>query len=96
MMRPASLYRGARLGEAADENARNQVREALGIDLARGVVPVVDPVHHSKQRVRGGAAVHRPLLRRRVLEQGLEQVNVAALNRVHAALHVSGEAVGLV
>src|SRR5881296_2321041 len=87
----ASVYRGTRLGEAAEEDARDQGREPVGVDLARGVVPVVDPVHHAKERVRGRAALHRALVGRRVLEQPLEQVHVTSLDDIDPAQPLARE-----
>src|SRR6266849_7722553 len=71
------------LDEAAEENARHEIAQPRRIDLTGWVVPVVDPVHHAEQDVGRCAAVDRALLRRRFLENGLEQVDVLSLDRAH-------------
>src|SRR6058998_109231 len=92
----ASVYRGTRFGEAAAEDPRDETRQALGVDLARRVVPVVDPVHHAEQHVGGGAPIHRRLVRRHVLEQALQEVHIAPLDGAHFALALTREGVRLV
>src|SRR5438128_2166126 len=64
--------------------------------LNRGVVPVIDPIHHAEQHVAGGAALHRRLLRGHVLEQSLEQVHVPPLDRVDLSLPLAGEGIRFV
>src|SRR5712664_220161 len=71
------------LDETAEENARHEIGQPRRIDLAGRVVPVVDPVHHAEQDVSRRAAVNRALLRRRFLENGLEQIDILSLDRAH-------------
>src|SRR3989440_2761315 len=73
------------LDEAAEEDARHEIRQACGVDFPRGVVPVVDPVHHAEEDVGGGVPIDRALIRRGLLEHRLEQVHVAPLDHSHAA-----------
>src|SRR3989441_11582476 len=72
------------LDEAAEENARHEIGQPRRIDLAGRVVPVVDPVHHAEQDVSRRAAVDGTLLRRRLLENRFEQVDILSLDRAHS------------
>src|SRR5213078_1227362 len=72
------------LDEAAEEDARDEIGQPGWFDFAGRVVPVVNPVHHAKEDVGGGAAIHRALLGGRVLQERLEEIHVAPLDGVHA------------
>src|SRR3989454_558468 len=71
------------LDEAAEENARHEIAQPGRIDLAGRDVPVVDPVHHPEQDVSRRTAIDRALVRRRLFENRLEQVDILSLDRAH-------------
>src|SRR6267143_6141554 len=73
------------LDEAAEEDARHEIGQPRGIEVAGRVVPVVDPVHHAKEDVGRRTAIDGVLLGRRFLQNGLQQVDVAPLDRAHTA-----------
>src|SRR5947208_3598530 len=73
------------LDEAAEEDARHEVREPRGIDFARGIVPVVNPIHHAEEDIGCCVAIDGTLIRRRVFENLLQQVDVTTLDRANAA-----------
>src|SRR6266545_4585890 len=73
------------LDEAAEEDARHEIGQPRGIDVAGGVVPVVDPVHHAKEDVGRRATIVGALLGRGLFENGLEEVHIAPLDGAHAA-----------
>src|SRR6266513_6023141 len=72
------------LDEAAEEDARHEIGQPRGIDVAGRVVPVVNPVHHPEEDVGGSAAVGTTLLWRRLFENRFEQIDVAALDGTDA------------
>src|SRR2546422_1500881 len=71
------------LTERPEKKPRHEIAQPSRIDLARRIVPVVDPVHHAEQDVSRRAAIDRALVRRRFLENGLEQIDVLSLDRAH-------------
>src|SRR5213083_55594 len=73
------------LDETAEEDARHEIGQPRGIDVAGGVVPVIDPVHHAKEDVGRRTAIVGALLGRGLLENGLEEVHIAPFDRAHAA-----------
>src|SRR6266511_1663824 len=73
------------LDEAVEEDARHEIGQPRGIDVAGGVVPVVDPVHHAKEDVGRRATIVGALLGCGLLENGLEEVHIAPLDGAHAA-----------
>src|SRR5204862_3262269 len=72
------------LDEAAEEDARHEIGQPGGVDLAGRVVPVVNPVHLAEEDERRGAAADVTLLGRRSLQYSSEKIDVAPLDRVHA------------
>src|SRR6185312_10913327 len=71
------------LDESAEENARHEIGQPVGIDGPGWIVPVVDPVHHAEEDVGRGAPVHRVMLGRGFFQNRLEQIDVAPLDSAH-------------
>src|SRR5262245_50574227 len=77
-----SLSRGTGLGNAAEENSRDELGQPLGIERSRRVIPVVNPVHHTEQGIARGRALGRGPVRRDLLDQAFEAVDVTPLDLV--------------
>src|SRR5258706_10954985 len=73
------------LDEAAEEDARHEIGQSRRIDVAGGVVPVVDPVHHAEEDVGRRATIVGALLGRGLFENGLEEVHIPPFDGTHGA-----------
>src|SRR5258706_15076074 len=72
------------LDEAAEEDARHEIGQPRRIDVAGGVAPVVDPVHHSKEDLGRRATILGALIGSGLPDNGLEESHIATFARSHS------------